>query len=195
MNFVDWYMFVSTTAVFQVIAQALGIVAMVIACSSFQAKKQKTILTMQTISTSIFTVHFLMLGALCGSLLNFVAMLRASVYSRVTKNKWAAHPVWIWVFSVLSVGVYAANFLLFDADFTLRNALVELLPTTAMVFTCFSMRFKEASKVRLGQLVSSPFWLTYNVFNHYVGGILTEVIASLSVIIGILRLDRKKKNS
>jgi hypothetical protein len=52
---------------------------------------------------------------------------------------------------------------------------------------------QDANMCRLYTLCASPLWLTYNIIGGSQGGIITEVFASISIIIGMLRLDRKKK--
>jgi hypothetical protein len=51
--------------------------------------------------------------------------------------------------------------------------------------------------VRAVSFLSSPCWLVYNIINFSIPGILTEVFAMCSIIVGILRIDlpkmRKKK--
>lgn len=178
----------------QIIAQILGIIAMGIALLSFQQKTQKKIVLFQLCSTTLFALHFSLLGAATGALLNFLGAFRALIYSNRGK-KWADHWSWLLLFSLLPFCIYGMSFSFFDIAPTLGNLILELLPTLGMIATTISFRMKKAAQVRLFSLISSPLWLIYNCFNFTIGGILTESFALLSIFIGILRLDIKKEKS
>ena len=63
-----------------------------------------------------------------------------------------------------------------------------------MILTTFAGRCREASKVRLLTLLNSPFWFTYNLISGSLPGVMTEILISGSIIIGMIRLDRRKKD-
>ena len=79
------------------IGQIISIIAMVIAILSYQAKRQRTFAGVQLVSTTLFAVSFLLLGATTGALLNFIAAVRALIY--YNKQKLGAdNPVWFFGF-------------------------------------------------------------------------------------------------
>ena len=175
----------------EIIAQSFGILAMGIALLSYQQKTQKKIVLFQSVSSFIFGVHFLLLPAITGSLLNFFGCFRAIIYSK-RGQKWADHPAWLVLFILMPFILYAMSFLFFGIEPTIGNFLRELLPTLGMVATTISFRMKKAAQVRLFSLISSPLWLVYNCAPFTLGGVLTESFSLLSILIGILRLDLKK---
>jgi hypothetical protein len=61
-----------------------------------------------------------------------------------------------------------------------------------MIVSTVALQKKDAKKVRLISLFCSPMWLTYNSFNGSIGGVITETFSIISIIVGYLRLDRKK---
>ena len=61
--------------------QLLGYVAMALCLLSYQCKKNKTYFIMQTASGIAFTLHFFLLGAWSGMLLNAVGALRGIFFS------------------------------------------------------------------------------------------------------------------
>lgn len=174
--------------------QAIGILAMCVAFCSFQQKSQKGILILQIISTTLFTLHFGLLGALSGCLLNGLGAVRAVIYSQRDK-RWGAHIVWPILFSVAAGVIYALNFLCFGMEPNLKNLLLELLPAAATVLTNVALRCEKAAAVRLLCMFNSPLWFTYNAVAGSIGGMLTETFNFLSIVIGMLRLDRKKKSN
>ncbi len=175
----------------EIIAQIIGYIATAIVLITFQFKTQKTIVIFQFFSTMLFTVHFYMLGLYAGALLNAVCAIRAIVFSQKDK-KWAGHPIWIGVFIFLTVVSYFISVLFLKENPTPSTYFIELLPVAGNVITTIGMR-QEAKMCRRYTLCASPLWLTYNIIGHSQGGIITEIFASLSIIIGMIRLDRKKK--
>lgn len=171
---------------YAVVAQIIGIVALTVSFISFQSKAQKTIMIMQTISTCLFAVHLYMLGAISGMLLNIAGCLRSFVFSFRNKYKWAASPFWVVFFIVV------CTVLSLVSVFTGEGA-VALLPLGGMILTTFAGRCREAAKVRLLTLLNSPFWLTYNLISGSIPGVMTEILVSGSIVIGMIRLDRRKR--
>lgn len=176
----------------RILTQMISIVAMAIALLSFQQKKQRRILLLQFCSSTLFAVHFYMLGAVTGCLLNLIGIVRAAVFANRGK-KWADHIAWPFLFCASFVAVYLVNFFVLKLPITTANLLIQLLPTLGMFSTTISFRMKKAAQVRLFSLVSSPLWFAYNAINGSIGGMLTEVFVMVSILVGMLRLDIKKK--
>lgn len=65
-----------------VMIQAVGVLGIIALMSSFQFKQQRHIILLQLISSCMFALHFLLLGALIAVLLNIVAMTRAVLFMK-----------------------------------------------------------------------------------------------------------------
>ena len=176
--------------IFEWIAQAVGIVAMMFNIFSYQQKSAKRVITFQLFGALLFGVNYCMLGAPVGMCMNFVAVVRAIVYSNREKFR-ADRAFWLVIFTSVYVLSYILSFTVFGMDFTLRNAIVELLPVIGMVAVTVSFRLQSAAMIRRLGFISSPCWLIYNVFNFAVGGIICEVFSLCSIIIGLFRYDFK----
>lgn len=176
---------------YSVIAQSVGIVAMALNILSYQMKKQKSIIVMQFFGAALFTVNMFMIGAIVGGFLNAVGAVRAIIYSNKQKFR-ADRFIWVIGFGMLYFVSYALTFLVFDKEPTTLNLIVEFLPIIGMFATGIGFYLKEARSVRRAGLVSSPSWLVYNIFNFAIGGIICEILALVSIITAMRRLDRKK---
>ena len=76
-----------------------------------------------------------------------------------------------------------------------KNFVIEILPVLAMIVATVAIRLGSSKMVRRLGLISSPLWLTYNCFSGSIGAIASEILNLISIIVGIIRLDlRKKKN-
>ena len=94
------------------------------------------------------------------------------------------------------IGIYAASYVLtftvFNKKFDVWNAVIEVLPLIGMTATTFAFRSRTPKTTRLLGLVSSPSWLVYNLISLSIGAICCEVISLVSILVGYLRMDRKK---
>lgn len=171
------------------IAQGFGILGMVLNISSYQAKKQKTLILIQFFGCLFFAINFFMLQAYTGAILNAIGVIRAVVYTN--KEKIKNLKVVSAIFMVVYVLSYFATFFVFGKPVTTLNIIIEILPVIAMIAATISFSMKTASSVRKFAFITSPSWLIYNCVNVAIGGILCEAIGLLSVIIGVIRLDIK----
>jgi len=178
----------------EIVAQVIGVFAMIANCLGYQMRKKNSIIFCQLLGSVLFAVNFFMIGAYAGAILNVVAVVRAIIYMNSERTR-ADHVAWLIGFSVIYLLSYAAVFTIFKKPPTILNLVFELLPVIAMIATTFSFRHKEARVVRAFGMVSSPLWLAYNIYSLSFGAIVCESINIVSIIVGIIRFDLKKKNS
>ncbi len=174
-----------------IIAQVIGILAMAMNILSYQQKKQSGVIAVQMVGASLFAIHFWMLGAMVGALLNVVAAVRALIFY-YKKQLHADHIAWTVGFEVVYFVCYALTFTVFGKAPTLPNLILEFLPVIGMTALMLGYRAKSAGAIRRFGLISSPAWLIYNVVNLSIGAICCETVSILSIVIGMLRLDKKK---
>ena len=111
------------------------------------------------------------------------------------KEKFKADRIfWLPVFFSLFIVSYLLSFTVFGTEPSTKNLLVEVLPVLGMMVSTVSFRTKNAATVRKLSLINSPLWLIYDALTLSVGGTLCEVISLISIIVGIFRLDLKKKD-
>lgn len=176
----------------EIIAQAIGIFAMCFNLFSYQQKTRKGAIICQLFGTILFTVNFFLLGAIVGALMNFIGAVRAVIFINKEKLR-ADHIAWFIGFTTVYVVSYILTFTVFGKEAVPVNFIIEALPVIGMIATTHSYRLTDAKAIRRFGLISSPVWLVYNIVNFSVGAIICEVLSLCSIIIGIIRLDRKKK--
>ena len=172
-------------------AQLLGFAGMTLNLISFQLRRQKDLIRVQFFSSIVFCLHYLLLGAVTGCVLNLVGICRAYVYSNKEKP-WANHKYWLYLFIGAYFAVYVLTFAVLGKEVTAYNLLIELLPVIGMTCSTIGFYLESAAKVRRLSLMNAPTWLTYNIFNRSIGGALTEIFCLISVVVGIIRLDIKR---
>ena len=177
----------------EIIAQAIGIAAMCFNLFSYQQKTRKGAIFCQLFGTILFTANFLMLGAVVGGIMNLIGAIRAVIFINKEKLK-ADHIAWFIGFTAIYLASYAATFTVLGKEATAFNLIIEFLPVIGMIATTQSYRLSDAKAIRKYGLISSPVWLVYNIANFSVGAIICEVLSLGSIILGMVRLDRKNNS-
>ena len=179
---------------YEIATQIVGIFAMAFNIWSYQQKQQRFIIALQLVGSLLFTVHFFMLGAYMGGLLNAIGIIRAIVFLYKDKLK-SEHFLWLVGFILVYILSYVLTFTLLGKAFNPKNAIVELLPVIGMTATTFAFRAKTAKTTRLLGFISSPAWLIYNIISLSIGAICCEVFSLISILVGLLRLDRTEEEN
>ncbi len=169
--------------------QAIGVLGMAMNVISYQAKTQKNILAMQFFGSLFFAINMFLLGAYTGAVLNLVGVVRALIYAN--KEKIKNIKIVNAIFIIVYLLSYAATFTIFKKPITFYYLAIESLPVFAMIMATISFSKKSAASVRKFAFFCSPAWLIYNCFNIAIGGILCEIFALVSVILAVIRLDKK----
>lgn len=175
----------------ELFAQAIGLLAMAFNILSYQQKTRNRAIAFQLCGGALFAVNFFLLGAIVGSILNVIAAIRAIIFLNKEKLK-ADHPAWLAGFTVTYILSYVLTFTAFGKEPTAANLIVEFLPVIGMTATTISFRLSDAKAIRKYGLISSPSWLIYNIANFAIGAICCEVLSLISIVIGMIRLDRKQ---
>lgn len=185
---IEWIAdFLASQGPLGVIAQLIGILGFSAGIVSFQQKTQRGIVIWQCVSTMLWSIHMLLIGAVAGMLLNVVGFARALVYACREKHAWARKRFWYVLFIALIAGSS-----LFSALRPGGEGWLALLPFAAMVLTTFALAFQDPFRVRLLTLANDPFWLTYNLLNRSFPGAISEICNMVSIIMAMIRLDYPK---
>lgn len=166
----------------EIIAQILGVFAIILGFLSYQTKSSKSVLLLQSLTTVTFTVHYLLLGAYSGMIMNAVGIIRNFFYYNSQKRffSWRWWPI---VFALVSgtLGVMA------------WEAWYSVFVVAGLVINTVCMSFKSAQNIRKSILVTSPMVLTYDIFASSWSGAVYETVAIVSSAIGIYRFQKTQK--
>ena len=160
---------------YDVVTQAIGIIAMSMNIFSFQCKKTRNFYVMQGIGGLLFSLNYIMLGMYTGAVTNIINILRSVVMSGGKKSR-------KWYFLLLVMGAYVAA-----TAFT-YDGWLSLILLVAQLTGVLTMWTDNGTIIRTGQFfVVSPIWLTYNIYAKSIGGIICEVFTFCSIIVYVLR--------
>ena len=127
-----------------------------------------------------------------GGLLNIICIVRTVIFL-FPKQTRADHLGWTIAFIASFFAFYPISFLVFGTAPTPRNFIIEALPILAMTFQTIALRLGSAKAVRRLGCVASPMWLVYNFSSGSIGGGVSEILNLISIVVGMIRLDFKKK--
>ncbi len=168
--------------------QAVGVCAMAVLFSSFQFKQLKMLYIFQAVSSALFALHFGLLGAVTGMIMNLIGVLRSLILMWEGK-RWAYNPVMLGVFVLATVGCGSIGF----------SFPISLFCVGAMCISMFTLWSGNGRTIRLWQLFCiSPLWIIYNIFAGDMpsyAGILNEILNMTSVIVSIKRFGLKNLGS
>ena len=179
--FVDYWTGMTT---YEIITQLVGYVALILAMVSFQMKKRSRLMAFQMSASLAFCIQLLMAGAITGGCLDFISFIRTIIFSMNDKYKWAKSPWWFVFFLALLITV----------GFATWGGWISICAILGAIFSTIALWMKDPKKVRLISLLVAPCWIIYNIYYGTWAGVINEVIATTSIVIGIIRLDIKKNN-
>ena len=164
------------------VIQGIGILGMACFIISYQIKSNKALYMIQTTGTSLFCIQFMMLGAWSGCFNLIMIILRNVMLTNYNKYKWIQWKGWVLVISAICTAI-----LIFTWDGPLS-----LLPFIALVGSTIGYWTNNAQKIRLSNLVcASPAWVVYDIFVGSIGGMLSESITIISILVSIYRYGWK----
>lgn len=168
-------------------AQIVGIAGIVCSLLSFQQKERKMVMLFQMFASALFCIQLFMVNAITGAALDLISSVRTILFAIFmhSNKKWASSPVWpaLFITALVITGI-----------FTWQDGW-SILPILGSVLSTVALWMKKASHIRLISLSVGPCWMIYNMVTGAYSGALNELMAMTSIVIGMLRHDRKQKTA
>ncbi len=167
--------------------QLLGLIPSVALLLAMQSPHRSRVLVIQLCCNILWGIHYGLLSAWTGVVINLFGILRA-VVCYYNDRSWAKSKLWLAFFVV----AYAVSPLLtWDGPYCLLLGL-------AMVLTSIALWSHNMRLTRLLFLCNSPPIFLYNLFAGSYSSVIIEIFAFCSFVIAIWRFDikpnRKKTN-
>ncbi len=169
------------------IAQALGVIAIILGFINYIVKTRGQVLFVNSATTVCFVLHYLCLGAWAGMALNFVAFIRNIVYYYAGKNGRVSKVLSI-AFTVImgAMGI--------TVSLIAKEGWYFIFSVVALMINSFAMSFSNPTNIRKSILITSPMVIVYDCFVFSVGGAVYESVAIISAIIGLIRYKKKDQD-
>ncbi len=162
--------------------QSIGAVALIFVLLAWNARKRKNIFALQSINLVLFIIHYWLLSAAAGAAMCAVVLGRNFVFSKKEERKWASNSAWLYLFTILAVGVLIIFW----------QGWVTILPVVAVVISMYAMWRDSPSEIRFYMLMSCLIWLPYTIIIKSWPGVLSQFIGIIGILIGMYRLDWKR---
>lgn len=168
----------------EMVAQTFGIAGLILAVYSFQEKNNKKFFTAQGLSGLMFSLNFILIGAVSAALFNITNLVRAALLLKNDHKPWR-----LIVIEILYSLCFAFSIS------TIRNNAFQIFLSSLIFFSLIIMTVLmwkgNGKNIRYGQFaISSPAWIIHNIFNFSLGGILCEIFSMMSVIVSFIRYGK-----
>lgn len=168
-----------------VISQIFSGLAFVMLVLSFYQKKKSNMLAFQVADSLFDGIHFCLLGAFSGGIINFVGMIRSIIFLEKEKHTWLNNVMiyisFILIYMLICIFTY--------------DGIISLLPTIGVIIFASALWFGTPKTIRFMGVIASIFWLSYDICVRSYVEITTEIILLISTIGSMLKLDIIKKES
>lgn len=165
----------------EIFIQLIGVLGAVFGFIAYQKNEHKKIMIYKTLCELMFALQYILLGAYTGVAMNVIGCVRNLVFARqVKRNKSTA------------AGILLFSLLLAAAGALTWTGPVCLLAIAGKIFTTLAYGMKTPQRVRLLTLPSSGCWLIYDAICRSLGGIVTESVAVISIVVAEVRFHKGK---
>lgn len=168
----------------EIIGQFFGILAVLTSIYSYQMNHKRKLLALQILAAAFFSIHYAFLGAFAGMVMNAVCVMRNIAYyfrdKPILKSKLVPYG-----FALMMIVLGA---LTYQGWYTLL-----LIVGLAVNTVCVAL--PSPQKVRVSILFTCPLCLVYNAMIFSIGGVLNEILAMVSAVIGIVRFRKKSEEN
>ena len=165
-------------------AQIIGVFAVITFLLSYQQKKRKNIILLNSTSRVLYIIQYLMLGALEGAVLDVLGTFSSVAAQNKHKSFISRH---------LKFVVISINLIILAVGLMLYENIFSLFPVIGVILHTSAFWISEEKTIRLVSFLGSPFWLVYNLVSCAYGSAVGDVLTMVSIGVAIYRYDIKRK--
>jgi hypothetical protein len=159
---------------FEILGQAFGIFAFLVAIYSFTHKNDFKLKVSLIVMFSFQTAHFFFLGSATGTIANALNFFRTIISIRSTHGYVGAS------FILLNIAWGASNV----------NGVIDVFPIFGACIGTYAIFYASGIKMRKLFICGAVFWLTNNIYLGSIGGILLEITVIIANGLTIFRLKK-----
>ena len=155
----------------EIIGQIFGIIAVILGFVMYQIKDAKRILMVQIFICLVFGIHYFLLEATSGLILNAVGAVRSiTYYNRDKLEKCEKYLPVIFAVIMAIMGIF------------FWEAWYSIFVVVGLVINSVALSFKKPQNLRKSILISSPLVIIYDAFIMSIGGIIFESVSVISSV-------------
>ena len=162
------------------IGQGLGVIAVILGFVNYQVKTREQVLLVNIATTLCFVLHYMLIGAFSGMVMNLVGFVRGIVFYFVGKNGKVARG-WAILFAAIMCIIGIIGW----------EAWYSVFVVVALMINSYALSFSDPQNIRKSILITSPMVIVYDSFVLSFGGIVYESVAIISSVIGLWRFKKE----
>ena len=163
---------------YNLIAQGIGVIAMILGFFVYHFKTKKGILKMKFTANIFWTIHYLMIGAVSAFATAIVCDVRELVYAYEKNSK--KRFVWLVIFVILCI----ISMLIMWKDAT------SILPGVATILSTYSFYQKDVRNMRFFAVIYTVMLLVYDIAVMSYPGIISQLIGLCSILLALYRFRK-----
>ena len=163
-----------------IIAQIIGIFALIVLMLSFQKNEKKILLKYQIFSSFLYALQYVCLGAYTGCLMNLTCMARNIIFNKYNNKKIPLY--WLFFIITLMIGFSLITYM----------GVISLLPMFATILYSIAIWYGNLKLIRSTEVISCSLFIIYNIKVLAITGLITTVIELVATLIAIYRFDIKE---
>ena len=175
----------------EIIPQIVGLVAVATFLLSYQQKKRKNIIILNTLSRCLYILQYILLGAFSGAVLDVLGAISSVVASKKHTGFIKKHTKLVLII-INSIIVISGGII----SLVNKNPL-DLLPVAGVLLHTGAFWISSEKIIRRVSLLGSPFWFVYNFLNKAYGSAIGDILTITSIIIAMIKykhIDDEKEN-
>ena len=164
-----------------IIANIIGVLAVITFIISIQYTNKEKILKYQAISNILYAIEYFLLNVRTASYMNIISASRCYLYQDYHKKKKDIPLKYLYLFIILIIII---------TIFSYKNFL-SLIPPLITIIYIISSYLKDTKYLRFGYIICAFIWIYYNIsVNAYVS-LIGNMLEILSGTISIIRNQKK----
>lgn len=166
-----------------ILSQILGTIGYSLLAYSFFKKEKKQILYVQILAYIGFTTHYILLGALTGTVCNILGFIALILIYLIGDNK-ERKKVLVSLLIPLLILMYIVSY----------ENIYSLFPVAACLITFISFLSKEENIIRFIGIISGVLWLVYGIIYVSYSAIVFELVVVIASTVAYIK-NRKNTNN
>ena len=164
-------------------AQIFGILVIISNVLSMQMKRKKQIIFMFILANLFSSINFILLKGYSGAIICFFAIIQTYI-NKIFENKEQQVPK-------IVIGIYIAISIILGV-ITFGN-IIDILPIVCSILYTMSIIQEKEKNIRRISLVNIVLWIIYDIVCQAYTAAISDILMTISTIIGMYRFDFKKK--
>ncbi len=167
----------------KIVAQILGLLAIISYAISPHAKTKRRVLVFHLISSILYALQYFLLNAFSAVITNTVGAVKCYIFYLYEKKEKEIPKSLFWIFMliILALGIFT------------YNNIYSLIPILASVLSLYSVWQDNLKVLRIIIIISSSSWIFYNLIVGAYIGVIGNIFQLVSAIIAIVRFDILKE--